>query len=132
MKKVTDEIQTHLRNFFARVEKQSFDLALAISRKILTTTAEIKPEYIVEVITEGLKCCGSAKPLRIRLSHDDYEFIEVVGLPAQLSPTELGVTYIPDDTVKSGCIIETDFGDIDVTLEKMWEQVRESLYSGVK
>lgn len=129
MKKVTEDIQTHLRSFFTRVERQSFELALSVARKILVTTAEIKPDYIVEVIAEGLKCCGSAKPIRIRLSHDDYEFIEVVGLPAQLSSSELGVTYVADDTIKTGCIIETDFGDIDLTLEKMWEQVKESLYS---
>lgn len=132
MRKVTDDIKTHLTNFFARVEKQSFDLALSIARKILITTAELKPDYIVEVISAGLKCCGSAKPLRIRLSHDDYEFIEVVGLPAQLSQTELGVTYVPDDGIKTGCVIETDFGDVDLTLEKMWEQVKESLYTAAR
>ncbi|GEM_PF-2995829 len=113
---------------FQRMEKHAVHLAISIARKILITTADVRPDYILEIIREGLKQTGAAKPLRIRVSPADLEFIEVVGIPPELSTEELGVKYQLDESVKSGCIIETDFGDIDLQLEKMWEQIAASLY----
>lgn len=121
-------IRTELLAHRQRLEEQAFTLALNVSRKILTTTAEAKPEYILQVIRNGLHMLGAAKPIRIRVSPDDMEFLEVIGVPPELSSTELGVEYVIDDTVKSGCIIETDFGEVDLQLDKMWDQVKADLF----
>jgi flagellar assembly protein FliH len=117
---------------FQRMEKHAVQLALSIAKKILSTTAEVRPEYILEVVRDGLKLTGAAKPLRIRVSPADLEFIEVVGMPPELSTEELGAKYVLDESVRSGCVIETDFGDIDLQLEKMWEQVAANLYEVYK
>lgn len=121
------EVKKQIEQFFAQVEKGSVKLSLDIARKILASTAQVKPDYIIDVIRIGLKSLGAASPVRIRVSRDDLEFIEVVGLPTDLSTEEIGVQYIADDSIKSGCIIDTDFGEIDLQLDSMWEQVAEQL-----
>lgn len=125
-------VQNQMATVLARVEKNAVALALQIAKKILQTTAEVKPDYIIDVVRKALTSTGAGKPLRIRVSPDDHEFLEVIGLPAELSTEETGVEYVSDETVRSGCVVETDFGEVDLQLEKMWEQVRESLYEASK
>ena len=85
VKGVTDAIYQQWSGLASRLEKQAVDLSLQVSRKILATTAEIKPEYIITVIKEALTQLGAAKPVRIRVSPDDYEFLMVIGLPISLT-----------------------------------------------
>ncbi len=121
-------LRSQAQHLFTRIEKEAIKLSLAVAKKILITTADAKPDYIAQVIAEGIKSLGAAKPMRVRLSPEDLEFVEVVGLPPELSQQELGIKYVSDESIRSGCVIETDFGEIDLQLESMWEQVRENLF----
>lgn len=89
LKAVTDSIYQQWSGLAGRLERQALDLSMNISRRILSTTVEAKPEYILEVIREALKQLGAAKPVRIRVSLDDFEFLNVIGLPLELSEQEL-------------------------------------------
>ena len=129
---ISVKLNDQYQSVFTRIEKRALELALEISRRIVTTTAEIRPDYILDVIREGLKNLGAGKPLRIRVSVQDYEFLEVVGLPPELSKEELGVQYIADEAVRSGCVIETDFGEVDLQIESMWDQIKENLFEVYK
>lgn len=129
---ITDGIASQVQGLLNRLQSEAVELSLQIARKIVTTTVEVRPDYIVDVIREALKALGAAKPLRVRVSPQDYEFLEVVGLPPELSTQELGVVYVIDESVRSGCIVETDFGEVDMILDKMWEQVRDSIYEATK
>jgi flagellar assembly protein FliH len=128
LKGITDAIYEQWSGLAAVLERQAVDLALQVSKKILSTTVDAKPDYILTVIRQGLSEMGAAKPVRIRVSAEDFEFLNVIGLPMDLSEKELGVTYVADDTIKSGCIIETNFGEVDLVLDRMWEQIRDLIY----
>lgn len=128
MDEVTKGIEMHVQERVQELEKHALRFALEISKKIVETTAQVKPEYILDVIRKGLKNLGAAKPIRVRVSTEDYEFLDVVGLPTDLTPHELGITYVSDESVKSGCIVETDFGEVNLEIDKMWEEVKEKLY----
>lgn len=125
---VLTSVVNEVSEVVARMETQALELALDIAKRILTTTVDVRPDYILDVIRAALKSLGAAKPLRIRVSLDDFEFLNVVGLPPELSSEELGVSYVADESVKSGCVVETNFGEVDMVVEKMWEQIRDSLY----
>lgn len=128
MVKITEELKKHTAARLEKLEKQALKFSLDIARKIVETTVELKPEYILDIIRHALKSLGAAKPIRLRVSTQDFEFLEVVGLPADLTPHELGVQYVADDSIKSGCVVETDFGEVNLELDKMWERVRDNLY----
>lgn len=125
-------LDSQMKNFVSETEKRAVELALAVARRILSTTAEVRPEYIVDIIRVGVAKLGAATPLKVRVSPQDMEFLEVVGLPPELSAQELGAQFIADDSVKSGCVIETDFGEIDLQLETMWRQISADLYGVYK
>lgn len=125
---VLSSVVNEVSEVVARMETQALDLALDIAKRILLTTVDVRPDYILEVIRAALKSLGAAKPLRIRVSVDDFEFLNVVGLPPELSTEELGVSYVADESVKSGCVVETNFGEVDMVIDRMWEQIRDSLY----
>jgi flagellar biosynthesis/type III secretory pathway protein FliH len=124
----TEDLNGKLQDWMKNVETQAFQLSLAVAKKLLETTKEAKPEYILDVIRQGLKSLGGARPLRIKVSEEDYEFIEVIGLPIELSPQELGISYIVDETIKSGCVIETDFGEVNLELDNMWRKIQSDLF----
>lgn len=131
MKEITDGIQRQIAQHLEEVERRALDMSLRIAKMLVQTTVEAKPEYILDVIRQALKNTGVAQPKVIRVSQQDYEFLDVVGLPPELSETELGVKYVPDDAIQSGCIVETDFGDVNLELEPMWEKIKDKLYKMV-
>lgn len=123
-------VAQELQSIAAKTEKNALDLALAIARKILISAADAKPEYIIDVIRSALSCTGN--PVKIKVSPQDFEFLQVIGLPPELSTQETGVEYVADDTITSGCVMETDFGEVDLQLEHMWQQIKESLFEVAK
>jgi hypothetical protein len=124
-----DILRKEVADVCENMERQAFQLALSVSKRILSTTAEARPDYILEVIRKGLQATGAARPLEVRVSPDDAEFLHVVGLPANFLNEDQNLKITADETIQSGCIIITDFGEIDVQLDSMWEQVRETLFS---
>ncbi|MCB0358146.1 MAG: hypothetical protein KDD44_00865, partial [Bdellovibrionales bacterium] len=127
---IAKEMDVRATEFFATVERNALEFSLAVAKKIVLSTAEANPEYIYQVIQQGLSRLGGAKPLKIRISPQDYEFLEVVGLPETLQSSELGVEYVADDAIAAGCVIQTDFGEVDLQLDSMWEQIAGSLFEG--
>ncbi len=125
-------VSERLDEFLLQSEKNCVALSLKIAKRLLLTTAEAKPEYILEVVREGLKAIGAAKPLRIRVSTQDFEFLEVIGMPPELSTHELGAEYVLDEGIKAGCVIETQFGEVDLQLDRMWEQVAAELFEATR
>ncbi len=125
---LTQEISNQAKVCFDGMEKRCVELALEVAKRILAVTVEIKPDYIVDFLKDALTKLGAATPVRVRLSADDYEFLNVVGFPPEISSSELGIEYVVDESIESGCVVETNYGEVDFELDKMWEQVKANLY----
>jgi flagellar biosynthesis/type III secretory pathway protein FliH len=124
----TQEVKASVAEAIKTIEANAVQLALAVAKKVLITTAECRPECIADVIRHAMNAAGSSNILRIRVSHNDHEFLSVIGLPADLTSETAGIEYVVDETIHSGCVVETNFGEIDLQLERMWEQVKEQLF----
>lgn len=138
-----NDVQQHFEQIFAeqvvalkqieeKHEAKCLELSLAIAKKIISTTVEIKPEYIQVIIKEALKELSGTKPYKIRVSPQDYEFVKVIGVPPELSEKELDLKYEADDGITSGCKIETNYGEVDFVLENMFERIKNSLIEALK
>lgn len=125
---MTREFVVKSQEVLRTAEVEAVKFALEVSRHILISTSDVRPEYIVDVVREGIRSLGAGTPTRVRISEQDYEFMQVVGLPPEISEEELGVKYVVDPLIKTGCVIETNFGEIDLQLESMWEQVKDKIY----
>ena len=110
--------------FNQNLEKEALKLALQISKRILHTTVEARPEYIVEVIKRVFEESGVHKPLKIKMSPKDYKFVESIKTSDEFTALESSkVEFAPDATVKSGCTVETENGNLDLRIDNMWYEV---------
>lgn len=114
------------------VEKKALELALAVSKKILETTVEAKPDYIYEVIKKAIFSVPGAKSVVVKVSPEDYEFISIEGLPHEITEMPIHVSYQADESIVSGCVIESEFGMINLEIDTMWGEIRDNLYKVVK
>ncbi|MDR2337375.1 MAG: hypothetical protein LBE20_01850 [Deltaproteobacteria bacterium] len=120
---LTFDINQEKKTFYEKLEKETLNLALQVAKRILQITVETKPDYIIEILHQAFATKLASQPLRIKLSRTDYEFIQKLGLPAELSPEKTGVEYVADNNIKSGCIVETEVGNLDLQIENMWREV---------
>ena len=127
---VFQDYQAQLVETMAALEQRAVDLSVAISEKIIGYAVEINPEYIIPLVREALKMVGSAHVSRVRVSPQDMEFIEVLGV--QKAVRDLSeFSFEPDESIRSGCVVETSAGQIDYQLDKAWERVRDSVVKAV-
>ncbi len=106
-----------------QIEKKAAQLAVDISKKILEQAVEINPEYIVEIIKQALGLAGSASIAKVKVSPQDMEFIEVMGIARMLKEYDGTWLFEADEGIKSGCVVETSAGVVDFQLDQAWERV---------
>lgn len=120
-------LKERIDNEISRQEQQALNLSLAVANKIMGTTVELKPDYIVEIISQALSHVGTAQIRRIKISAEDQEFIEVFGVKNYFKDIVGDWEFEVDPEITSGCLIETSAGDIDMQLDKAWERIRDKV-----
>ncbi|RMD83751.1 MAG: hypothetical protein D6808_08165 [Candidatus Dadabacteria bacterium] len=115
-----------------QIEIDAVNLAVMIAKKIVDTTVEINPEYIVDIVREALNLTGTAVVKKVRISPQDKEFFDVIGIEKTLKGYDGMWEFEADETIKSGCVIETSAGEIDYQLDKAWERIAESVVEVTK
>ncbi len=122
--KVMKDLAQQLLEKIEDIEKEAVALAIKISKKIIDEAVEINPEYISAVVQEAISNSGNATIRKIRVSPADLEFVEYVGLHEKLGGAEAGWEFVADESVHSGCVLETVAGEVDYDLENAWERIR--------
>lgn len=122
---VLKDLSHQVNENLQRIEKETLQLALDISKKIIEQAVEINPEYIVKIIQEALGLAGGAVIKTVKVSAQDLEFIEFAGIRKTLEQFEGNWQFQADETIKAGCIVETSAGDIDFQLDQAWQRVKD-------
>lgn len=120
---VFEDLKTQFEEQLVSCEKRSVSLALGISEKLVGHAVEINPEYIVGIVKQGIDLAGSSTIRRVRVSPEDLEFIELVGLTAQLRSHDDIWEFVADDTIQAGCVFETSAGELDFNLNDAWKRI---------
>jgi flagellar biosynthesis/type III secretory pathway protein FliH len=129
IRELRETIYKELEDRFDKIEQNALNLSLAVSKKILDTTTEVRPDYIFEVIRKALNSSGGAKAVHIKLSPEDYEFISVEGVPDDITDSPLDITYVAEESITRGCILESEFGELNLEIDEMWKEVKDSLFA---
>ena len=127
MNSILQDLHSQLAENISLTEKYALDLTLAISEKILMHTVDVRPDYIETIINEAIDQCGTASVNRIRVSPQDMEFIQIVGIQKQLKQTDVEWHFDADPSIKAGCVIETSAGEVDFQLDQAFERVKENI-----
>ncbi|MCB0353567.1 MAG: hypothetical protein KDD64_08590 [Bdellovibrionales bacterium] len=115
-----------------RIESEAVHLSLEVARKIIDQAVEINPEYILEVVREAMSHVGTAHIKKVRVSPQDMEFVEVIGVRKMMSEFEGNWDFEADQTVHSGCVVDTSAGEIDLQFDKAWQRIKDQIVRFVR
>ncbi len=126
---VVSEIVNKRTEIIEGTEYQVISLVMLIVKKVIKVITENQKTVIVNNVIEALKKVKNTRKIIIRVNLDDLEmasrnkaqFIELVeGLES--------IELVEDTTVdKGGCIIQTDFGEIDARISLQLKEIEDKI-----
>lgn len=109
-------------------------VALSLARQVVRSELAQRPQLVVDVAQEALSALlMSAKHITLRVHPDDHALV-AQGVHELIESR--GARLVPDAQItRGGCIVESDIGVIDATVETRWERAagamgRESEWNG--
>lgn len=111
------------------VEKQLVLIVVLIARKVVKSISEHQKGIVMQNIREALKKVRGRTDVVIRVNIEDLELTtehkeEFIKMVEDIQ----NVSILEDSTVdKGGCIIETDFGNIDARIANQFDEIEERI-----
>lgn len=127
--KIISEIMNKRIEIIEGTEYQIISIVMLIVKKVIKVISEHQKTVVINNIIEALKKVKNTRKIIIRVNVDDLQvcnenmekFINLVeGLKE--------IQFVEDSTVdKGGCIIETDFGEIDARISLQLKEIEDKI-----
>lgn len=124
---ILSDLQKQWSEMATQLAHRSAQLSVAIAKKLVETAVEINPEYIVSLVKSAVSQAGGADIRKIKVSPQDMEFIEVVGVHKLFKDFEESWSFEADASIRAGCVVETSAGEIDFDIERAFERIKEKV-----
>jgi len=114
------------------VREELLAFAIQLARKIVLRVPEVDPTIVQDQVTEALTRLLRPSAVTVLVNRADRALIEDVlpGLQKRLTTCE-NVYLEEDDTVRrGGCIVRTEHGAIDATLDRQLDRIAHALLGG--
>lgn len=130
---ITAQVGQVAASFQAQLDALEQQLALSvaqlasdIARQVVRNELATQPELVEAVAQEALgSLVHSARHVRVLVNPDDHQLLTERG---QLDLQSRHARLMPDASVTpGGCVVESDIGVIDASLESRWRQVAAAL-----
>jgi len=128
------ELEKVRKEIYLHAEKKTVNLALAIAKKVVCHEIATNKEVVFNVIKEAVKKVVNHGRIIIKISPSDLRFIKNSdhGFLNFVDNIE-NITFEEDETISDGgCVIETDFGNIDARIERQFQVVEEAFKSEIQ
>jgi type III secretion protein L len=114
--------ERNLRHLRIELQKQILPLALKAAKKIVSKELELHPETIVEIVIAALAPVTQNHRFTIYVNKADKETLETNKPKVKAILEQLQTLSIQErsDVSPGGCIIETESGIINSTIENQW------------
>jgi len=122
-------LEIYKKHILEQAEESIVKLVLALTRKIIFKEPFITEEVILKIIQNALNMVVDPTGLKIKVNPED---LKILNENRRLLDNYIGKSadvIIESDTaiLKGGCIIESDFGDIDARIESQLEIMEKAL-----
>lgn len=126
---ILDEIASFKAGLYKECEKEVVDLCLAIARKAVQIDAERSAGAVMGSVREALKAVAAAGEIVIRINPKDAATLNQYKPElARYGDGVKGVKIEENDSIsKGGCVIETNYGEVDATIETIMNDIEERL-----
>ncbi|MEK7296717.1 MAG: FliH/SctL family protein [Planctomycetota bacterium] len=130
---LVDLFQDAMRQMAAEKEKiwreselEILKLALAIAKKTVGyEISENSVNIMKQAVTEALTYVGEKKLVAVRVSPEDLKKMNTL---EGMKIAGEGIKVLEDRNVApGGCVVETDFGNVESHVESRWEEIRKAL-----
>jgi flagellar assembly protein FliH len=122
-----EELGTLRKTLMQQSERQMVQLALTLARRVVQREISLDPELIAAMAHVAIKKLGVSNPSTIRLHPDDYTVVARDGDRWSGS----NVSVVPDASIaRGGCMVESDFGNIDASLDRQFDEMARALLGG--
>lgn len=130
---VTAQVGAIVQGFGQQLDDLQQDMARALAvtatqlaKQMVRSELSVKPELVAVVATEAVDTLLlSARHITVRVHPDDHALV-AQGAADVLAAR--GARLLSDpDMLRGGCLVESDIGVIDATLEARWRRVAASL-----
>ena len=110
-------------------ETQVINLVLLIAKKVIKVISENQKNVVINNVVQALRKLKSRGEVIIRVNLSDLELTsEHVNDFLQMVENVKSVTVLEDSSVdRGGCIIETDFGQIDARISSQLHEIEEKI-----
>ncbi len=110
-------------------ETQLINLVLQISQKVIKVISENQKNVVINNVIQALRKLKTRNDVIIRVNLDDVELTsEHIKDFMRMVENVKSITVVEDSTVdKGGCIIETDFGEIDARIASQLNEIRQKV-----
>ncbi|RPJ03313.1 MAG: flagellar assembly protein FliH [Spirochaetaceae bacterium] len=110
-------------------ETQLVNLVLLISKKVIKVISENQKNVVINNVIQALRKLKSRGDVVIRVNLSDLELTtEHIKDFMKMVENVKSVTVLEDSSVdKGGCIIETDFGQIDARISSQLHEIEEKI-----
>lgn len=128
LKVVMGRLQDEIGVWFEESEQKMTDLALQAIRKILIAELSISRESALEIVKDALGDVTHSRHARIKVNPFDSLILKDHRLELLAAAGSLrDIEFVNDPSIQGGCIIETDGGVVDATIETKLILLQEEL-----
>lgn len=126
--------QQKMRQIDHDLQKLVLPLALKAAKKIVGTELKLSPETIVEIVRQNLKAVTQNHHIKIYVNRKDYENLEKKKKEIKniLDHVQTFTIEEREDVSSGGCIIETEAGIINASLENQWRALEAAFEAFLK
>ncbi len=124
-----EEFDQEINERMAVIREDIVKLSIAISRKIIGQELQLDSELIKNIIQDTIRLLDGEEEISIRVSPGDIELLgdykeQLIALNNGLEKIKI----ISDESIKEGgCIIETDFGGFDASIDSQLKEIESRL-----
>lgn len=126
---VLEEVSNFRETIFKACEKDMVELSLAIAKKVMHRELEVKKDAVLDCVRAALKSVIAGGEISIRVNPKDLDILnQYRGELARYGEGVKGVKVEGDDSIaKGGCVIETNYGEVDATMDSILADIEERL-----
>jgi flagellar assembly protein FliH len=127
-------IEKYKTELFQYNESHIVQLAFHMAKRLAHSEIKANPEVVKDVIKSALEIAQSEENVTVHISPEQFDFLENLKKETSREFEFLKkVRLEPNPNLSiGGCIIETNYGEIDARFEerinKLWETISENLY----
>lgn len=134
----------HLEELLSSIERLKGDLvacnetsivrlAFYMAKRLVYKEISENPEIVLDVVKQAVESAQSDENVTVRVAPADFKFIESVKemLGKDFDAVKRARLEPSDDIQAGGCVVETNYGDVNATvdqrLEKLWTSIADKL-----